>query len=155
MVKPKFWAKFVQLWDRRRVLSGVKRPDIMNRDPYHSDDSWESDAVWKLLDQAPAPQANSRFVDDTLRAVRLSGDVKPWWSRLLSPLPLTGLAGATAALVFSLVGPSKEPVKTGTVALDSPQAVAIQDIAETETLIAAADQLDNFSDRELVSLIGF
>ena len=127
----------------------------MNRDPLNSDDSWESDAVWKLLDQAPAPQAKAHFVDDTLRAVRLTGNVKPWWRRLLSPLPLAGLTGATAALVFSLVGPSQEPVQREFVTLDSPQAVAIQDIAETETLIAAADQLENFSDRELVSLIGF
>lgn len=126
----------------------------MNRNSQHTDDSWESDAVWKLLDQAPAPKASARFVDDTLRAVRLAEDVKPWWSRLVSPFALTGLAGATAALVISLVGPSPEPAK-GTVAFDTPQAVAIQDIAETETLIAAADQLDNFSDRELVSLIGF
>jgi hypothetical protein len=41
------------------------------------------------------------------------------------------------------------------VVLDSPQAVAIQDIAETETLIAAVDHLEDFSDRELISLIGF
>lgn len=126
----------------------------MNRDPHHSDDSWESDAVWKLLDQAPAPKASARFVDDTLRAVKLAQDEKSWWSRLFAPLPLTGLAGATAALVLALVAHSPEPINSS-VALDSPQAVAIQDIAERETLIAAADQLDHFSDRELVSLIGF
>ncbi len=40
-------------------------------------------------------------------------------------------------------------------ALQSAQAVAIQEIAETETLIAAADHLDDFSDKELISLIGF
>jgi hypothetical protein len=39
--------------------------------------------------------------------------------------------------------------------LDSQQASKIQDIAETETLITAVDQLDDFSDTELVSLIGF
>ena len=88
---------------------------------------------------------------------RLSAEDKPWWSRLFAPAPLAGLAGATAALaiaVISLVGPSQTTV-TQTVVLDSPQAVAIQDIAETETLIAAVDQLDDFSDHELVSLIGF
>jgi hypothetical protein len=126
----------------------------MNRNSPPSDDSWESDAVWKLLEQAPAPKASDRFVENTVRAARLSEDAKPWWSRLFSPAPLAGLAGVTAALVFtvsSLVGPASRTV----VPLDSPQAVAIQDIAETETLIAAADHLDDFSDRELVSLIGF
>ncbi len=126
----------------------------MNREPLKSDASWESDAVWKLLDQAPPQKASARFVDDTLRAARLAADVNPWWSRLFSPAPLAGLAGATAALVFVLVSPSPDATRTK-VALDSPQAVAIQDIAETETLIAAADQLDDFSDHELVSLIGF
>ncbi|MES2659466.1 MAG: hypothetical protein V4689_12675 [Verrucomicrobiota bacterium] len=126
----------------------------MNRDPHTTDDSWESDAVWKLLDQAPAPKASARFVDDTLRAVRLAADVKPWWKRLFSPVPLAGLAGATAALAFSFIMTAPKSTD-GTVYLDSPQAVAIQDIAETETLIAAADRLDDFSDNELVSLIGF
>ena len=129
----------------------------MNRNSPPSDDSWESDAVWKLLDQAPSKTAGVRFADDTLRAARLLVAPKPWWSRMFSPAPLAGLAAATAALVFavvSLVGPTP-PSLQQTAALNSPQAVAIQDIAETETLIAAVDQLDDFSDKELVSLIGF
>lgn len=126
----------------------------MNREPLKSDDSWESDAVWKLLDQAPAPQAGARFVDDTVRAAKLAADVAPWWRRWFAPALLTGLTGATAALVLAFVG-STQDSSNATAALDSPEAFAIQDIAETETLIAAADQLDDFSDKELVSLIGF
>jgi hypothetical protein len=121
------------------------------------DDSWESDAVWKLLDQSPMKTAGARFADDTVRAARLIVEVKPWWSRLFSPAPLAGLAGATAALVFAViswVGPSPESIAPVAI-LNSPQAVAIQDIAETETLLAAADHLEDFSDRELVGLIGF
>jgi hypothetical protein len=143
-----------QLSDRYWVLAAVKRLQLMNREPFETDTSWESDAVWKLLDQAPQQKASARFVDDTLRAARLAGDIKPWWSRLFSPVPLAGIAGATAALVFTFVGPTQEPTRT-LAAADSQQAVAIQEIAETETLIAAADQLENFSDNELVSLIGF
>ncbi len=129
----------------------------MNRNPSPSDDSWESDAVWRLLDQVPPRIAGSRFADDTVRAARLFPEAGPWWSRLLSPAPLTGLAATAAVLtlaVMSLMGPGSP--SGGQVAMqDSPQAVALQDIAETETLIAAADQLDDFSDNELVSLIGF
>lgn len=130
---------------------------MMNRNSPPPDDSWECDAVWKLLDQAPPQTAGVRFADDTVRAARLSLKTKSWWSRLWAPAPLAGFAAATVALTFaviSLVGPnptSSEP----SVALNSPQAVAIQDIAETETLIAAVDQLDDFSDNELVCLIGF
>jgi hypothetical protein len=129
----------------------------MNRNSPPPDDSWESDAVWTLLDQSPMKTAGTRFADDAVRAARLTAEVKPWWSRLFTPAPLAGLAGVTAALaiaVIPFVGPSQTTV-IQTAALDSPQAVAIQEIAETETLIAAVDQLDDFSDHELVSLIGF
>jgi hypothetical protein len=129
----------------------------MNRNSSPTDESWESDAVWRLLDQAPAPEAGPRFVDDTLRLTKLAGEEKPWWSRLLSPAPLAGVAAATAAVAFSLVsllGPSTGN-RTQTAAVDLSQAATIQEIAETETLIAAVDHLDDFSDTELVSLIGF
>ena len=128
----------------------------MNREPFETDKSWESDAVWQLLDQAPPRTACARFTDDTVRAARLS-NVSPWWKRLLSPAPLAGLAAATAACAFAvlaLTGPNSA-TQPQIAVLDSPQANAIQEVAETETLIAAVDQLDDFSDNELVSLIGF
>ncbi len=139
---------------------GVKLHTTMNRHAQTPDDSWENDAVWKLLDEAAPITAGPRFVDDTVRAMRLADDEKPWWQRLLSPAPLAGLAAATAALAFaivSLTGPTDPaPVTMVPVATqESLQAVAIQEIAETETLIAAVDHLDDFSDTELATLIGF
>ncbi len=130
----------------------------MNRKPLQSDESWENDAVWKLLDQAPPATAGPRFVDDTVRAARLAGQTQPWWKRLFAPAPLAGLAAATAASWFSRCSAGsarhRSPASQ-TARLDSQQAADIQDIAETETLIAAVDHLDDFSDTELVSLIGF
>ncbi len=129
----------------------------MNRNSLPPDDSWESDAVWKLLDQAPPKAAGARFADDTVRAARIPVTAKPWWSRLFSPIPLGGLAAATAALAFAVIswiGPAPVP-GIETAMHDSPQAVVIQEIAEAETLIAAVDHLEDFSDHELVSLIGF
>lgn len=127
----------------------------MNRKPLHTDESWENDAVWKLLDQAPPATAGPRFADDTVRAARLAGQPAPWWKRLFTPLPLAGLAGATAALVFSLISlPTTETTREPSIA-DAKRAAEIQDIAETETLIAAVDHLEDFSDTELVTLIGF
>lgn len=82
---------------------------------------------------------------------------QPWWHRLLSPAPLAGFAASVLALAltgFSLLAPSSEPTDQ-TAGLNSAQAVVIQDIAEAEILIAAVDHLDDFSDNELVSLIGF
>lgn len=129
----------------------------MNRKPLNSDDSLENDAVWKLLDQAPLRSPSPRFVDDTVRAARLAGQAEPWWKRLFTPAPLAGLAGATAALVLSVIslsGPAPGPDSL-TTAFETDHAAAIQEIAVTETLIAAADHLDDFSDNELVCLIGF
>ncbi len=129
----------------------------MNRTPHQPDDSWENDAVWKLLDQAPPVTASPRFADDTVRAARLMGQAEPWWKRLLAPMPLAGLAGAAAALMFSMtsiLGPASNPGNS-TAAVDSEAAAEIQEIAETETLMAAVDHLDDFSDNELVTLIGF
>ena len=131
----------------------------MNRTPPQNDNSWERDPVWKLLAQAPLEGPGPRFVDNTVRAARLVGQPAPWWRRLLAPAPLAGLAAAGAALVItviSLSGPAPEPAGPAVAAaFDSDQADAIQEIAETETLIAAADHLEDFSDTELVSLIGF
>ena len=130
----------------------------MNRNSPPPDDSWESDAVWKLLDQAAPKAASSRFVEETVRAARLLPEEStPWWKRMFSPAPLIGFATATAALTFAIISLVPQPghAPHQAVVLDSPQAVAIQDIAETEALIAAADRLDDFSDNELVSLIGF
>jgi hypothetical protein len=118
------------------------------------DDSWESDAVWKLLGQAAPMKAPDRFAENTVRAARLLVEVKPWWCRLFSPVPLAGLAGATAALAFAVIS-WVGPAPTSVSPRNSAQAVAIEDISAAETLIAAADHLDDFSDSELVSLIGF
>jgi len=130
----------------------------MNRTPLQNDDSWENDPVWKLLDQSPPATASPRFADDTVRAARLAGEGLSWWSRVLTPLPLAGLAAAAAACVIAVVSlqNSTPADKDGHIAaLDSNAFATIQEIAETEALLSAVDDLDKFSDVELVSLIGF
>ena len=135
----------------------------MNRKPTENDASLENDSVWKLLDLVPPPSAGARFVDDTVRAARLAGQPAPWWKRLTRPAPLAGLTSAAALIAFGLLALSRLPESPEAPVthasfghfLDSERAAEFQDIAETETLIAAADHLDDFSDTELVSLIGF
>lgn len=129
----------------------------MNRTPSPSDDLWESDAVWKLLDQAPARSAGPAFASDVVRAAKLMEMPTPWWSKIFSPFGIAGLATASVAAAVAIMSfASMVPATDSRVAsLDSPEAAAIQEIAETEALLAAADQLDELSDTELVSLIGF
>ena len=131
----------------------------MNRKPLPNDNSWESDAVWKLLDQAAPNKARSRFAEDTVRAARLAGqDPIAWWQRWLTPLPLGGLAAAAAALVIAFVAlqqtnPGAPRDVVSSPANDEPFA-EMQELAEAETLSAAADHLEDFTDSELVCLIG-
>ncbi len=122
------------------------------------DNSWENDPVWNLLAQAPPTTPSPTFAANTVRAARLLNESAPWWKRLLSPAPLAGMAVAAAAValaVFPLLDSGPAQTLPTHLTHQSPQAAAIQDIAEAETLIAAVDQLDDFSDNELVSLIGF
>jgi hypothetical protein len=130
----------------------------MNRQPLHHDESWENDPVWKLLDQSPPATAGPRFADDTVRAARLAGQGSPWWSRILTPLPLAGLGAAAAACVIALISLQNDTPANGgghIAGVDSNAFAEIQEIAETEALLTAVDNLDQFSDVELVSLIGF
>lgn len=132
----------------------------MNHPQPPNDDSLESDAVWKLLDQAAPARPRANFADDVVRMAKLLPAEQPWWKKLLSPAPIAGLAAVTAAiaLAFTFLGDrgSQAPLTVEPVPSAPADPFAeIQDFAETETLIAAADHLDDFSDQELVGLIGF
>jgi hypothetical protein len=131
----------------------------MKRPPLPEDESWESDAVWKLLDAAPPASAGPRFADDVLRAVRLAEPAKPWWKRVFTPLPVAGLAASAAAVALALhvlapAPPALAPVATAPAVTEDAFA-DVQEAADAEALIAAADHLDQFSDNELASLAGF
>ena len=129
----------------------------MNRKPPHEDASWENDAVWKLLDASPPASAGPRFASETVRMARLAGVSEPWWKRLLAPAPLAGLAAATAAVAIAVTGLLREQGDEldRNAAIEPAAFSEIQELAETEILLSAVDHLDQFSDGELVSLIGF
>ncbi|MFD0895347.1 hypothetical protein KBB96_20580 [Luteolibacter ambystomatis] len=132
----------------------------MNRNPLPEDENWESDSVWKLLDEAPPVSARPRFADNVMRAVRLDEAPAPWWKRWALPVSVGGLVAATAAIVLTVQAVVSHPpaAKPGPVANNAPAAEsfdAVQDITDSEVLVAAADHLDRYSDTELVSLISF
>ncbi len=130
----------------------------MNRKPPADDTSWESDAVWALLDEAAPPKARARFADDVVRATRTAPEPAVWWRRILYPAPLAGLATAGTAVAiafFSLSGSTDKPAEPVAATPPEERFAIIQSVAETEMLIAAMDHMDEFSDHELASLIGF
>lgn len=123
-----------------------------------NDDWSEGDAMWDLLGKAAPKEASGRFADDALRAVKLLPESEPWWPKVLSFTPWAAVAAcAVFAAMFLMNGPKGSP---GGGVANAPadkeeQWVQIEEVAEAEMLVAAADHLDRFSDQELVSLIGF
>ncbi len=121
-------------------------------------DDLEKDPLWSLLRESPAHRPGCRFATDVVRAARLSAPAKPWWSRALIPLGAGGLLAGTAALVMLALSLFSETPGGSEVAVVVPAHESLSDIQdgfETEVLIAVADHLADYSDDELVSLIGF
>lgn len=129
----------------------------MKRDDSSAD--FEKDPVWELLRESAAQRPGPNFASNVVRAARLETQAKPWWSRLLIPASLGGvLAGAAAIVVVTLTlqtnpGGSTSPTPYQPIA-DSSLA-DLQDDYETEVFLAAAEHLGDYSDEELVSMIGF
>lgn len=124
-------------------------------------DSWEKDPVWKLVDQAPAPQARPAFAQDVLRQVRQleAEPATPWWKKLLAPAPLSAGALAAAAVVAILISvdftPTGAPSLTngGEVPDTAPVLSEIDHAVSEQLLMAAAEDPDLFSDEELLAML--
>lgn len=122
-------------------------------------DEFEKDPLWDLLRESPAFRPGARFATDVVRAARLNLPSKPWWTRALIPFAAGGaLAGAAAVAMVAMSLESKPPPGNEIAITQSPAGESLADIqegVETEMLLAAADYLSDYSDDELVSLIGF
>ncbi len=120
---------------------------------------WEADdATWQLLGKAEPRRASARFADDALRAVKLLPEADPWWPKVLSFSPWVAAAACGVLAVFTFMqSPTDDDRQNTTVVTGSTEEKwgAIAEVADAEMLAAAADDLDSFSDQELVSLVGF
>ena len=127
-----------------------------------SENDWENDPVWDLVEQAQAPEANPLFVRNVMREVRLSSEThRPWWKPLLAPRPI--LAGSLAAIAVAIliaVGP-EQPEQPEQVTGDDPhpgealesQVPQLDALLEEEMLSQAAEDPAAFSDEALVALL--
>ena len=127
----------------------------MNRDH----DSIENDPIWDLLRQSPVRGAGPRFVDDTLRAARLSGQ-DPWWKKIVLPVALGGFASAATAAIVAFVLIQQPAVDSGqpvavTSAGEPASLEVLDEFVRTEAVGIAAESPADFTDVELVSLIAF
>ncbi len=121
----------------------------------------EPHPVWDLVDKAPTQPASAHFAIKTVQLVRAYDQRQSLWQRLMArpTTSVTGLLAAAAAiaLVIGINFPGEKPdtLVDSHAGFVKDKAAAIQEALETEMLIAAADNPANFSDQELVYLIGF
>lgn len=128
-------------------------------------DDIENDPVWKLLAHSPRRPAGPRFVDDVVRRARPNADAPaPWWARWLAPAPAMAAASGLAAAVivgWFVLSPATDDaspeiqVAALDAAAEEERLAHLQEVLETEMLFAAVEHLDDFSDAELITLIGF
>lgn len=148
---------------------GVNSNKSMPEKHQQNRDTFDYDPVWKLLDQASSRNAGARFADDVVRLARLDADrPQPWWMRWMAPVPVASFAGVAAAVTLGFLAlrpatdaPHVDPSVAATpdaaapVASTEERVAHLQEVLETEMLFAAVENLDEFSDAELVTLIGF
>lgn len=130
------------------------KPQNILKDSEHDD---AHDPVWNLLRQSPTKSASPDFADRVIRTARLlDQQPSPFWARSYSAF--AAIAGVAAALVIAAVVIFL-PEPAATVVEHKPDAVdafaPLDEVANQEMLLAATDHLGEFSDTELVSLIGF
>ena len=129
----------------------------MKRD--HSSGDFEKDPVWDLLRESAAHRPGPNFAADVVRAARMQPPAKPWWSRLIIPASVGSVLAGAAALVTVMLTLQSNPgasshATVSNIPGDSSLA-DLQDDLEAEVFVAAAEHLGDYSDEELVSMIGF
>jgi len=144
------------------------------KDHNHNEHWDENDATWLLLGKAAPKQASRGFADDVVRAVRLLPEADSVWPRILK-FSRWSLAAACLVLAVTMF---IDPIKNGSAIVDhglptdaevpirvsnkvpeiannDAQWKQIEDVAQAELLAAAADHLEEFSDEDLITMIGF
>jgi len=135
------------------------KPNHPTNPPSDFDADLENDAVWNLLDDATPTDPSPRFVQDTLRRVRLGETERksPWWKTLFSPKPLMGAAGAALAAIAIVISLPSEPAPTGGTVAKTPEVTEdfdqLEDTFATELLSGAAEDPTLLSDAEIVALL--
>lgn len=161
-----FWRNF----SSRAGLDDVSNAKAMqNRQTSQHDHPVKQDPVWELIGRSSARPPGPRFVDDVVRQAKLEGVPAGWLAglreRWFSPVPALALSGMAVAAILAGIFVWTQPVHDG--AHDDVAAIVLdpsakedrldhlQEVLETEMLFVAVEHLDEFSDAELVVLIGF
>ncbi len=134
----------------RRGFVGVNDAE-KGRNDGSADPEWAAgDALWDLLGRVPPVGAGPGFVDRVMREMqreRRMRRLRVWG----------GFAGAVAAAVVTMLvvlrrDGNEDAAPSAAVA--EVQVREIEEVMGEEVLLAAAEHLDQFSDSELVDLLG-
>lgn len=128
----------------------------MKRDSNNGD--LDQDPVWDLLRQSPSLRPGPNFAANVVRAARLETAAPPWWSRLWIPASIGAALAGTAAVVAVVLSLQSAPQSASPVLTTLPADSSLSDLQENyeaEVLLAASEHLGNFSDEELVTMVGF
>lgn len=134
-------------------MKATHEPQAMNND----EQDVSQDPVWDLLRQSPAVPVSPVFADRVMRAVRQAeAQPSPFWARsyaVMGSVAAMAAALTIAAVMFFLPEPAQTVVEHRPEPADA--FATLDEVASQEMLLAATDHLGEFSDTELVSLIGF
>ena len=119
----------------------------------------EDDAVWNLLGDATPTELPPRFVNETLRRIRLEEDIQKsrWWKVVFAPKPLIGAAGAALATIAIVISLPSDPSPSNRTIAETPQINEdfdqLEDSFATELLSGAAEDPTLLSDEEIIALL--
>lgn len=126
---------------------------------FHNDDA--DDPVWRLVDRGTRTQPTSHFVNDVIRTARLTSVEKvSWWSRFRLPIGFGSMATAGTVAVMAVC--AWFALKPAEVAAPDQAAVpaahaelaSLDEVAQTELLVDASENPADFSDSELLAIMG-
>jgi hypothetical protein len=119
----------------------------------------EDDVIWNLIDDASPADPPPRFVEETLRRVRLEEDKQKsqWWKLIFAPKPLIGTAGVALATIVIVISLPSDPSTSNRTIAETPQINEdfdqLEDSFATELLSGAAEDPTLLSDEEIVALL--
>jgi hypothetical protein len=153
---------FETFWDNLGLFlcrEKVMKPNQPTHPLPDFDADLEDDVVWNLIDDASPADPPLRFVEETLRRVRLEEDKQKsqWWKLIFAPKPLIGTAGVALAAVAIVISLPSDPSPSNKTISETPQINEdfdqLEDSFATELLSGAAEDPTLLSDEEIVALL--
>lgn len=138
------------------MKSGIPKTHCQRASEDAVSDDLEKDKVWQVLQQMPRSRVSEGFSCRVLQAVRQSDQqiaTRSWSTRMMH---WSMAAASMMVLCLWSVTSSREKADSMKVAAQKVDELnSLEEVVAQEVLLAATDQLQHFSDTELVTLIGF